>query len=175
MKFICYQCGKKGERPTGEVNRALRGGFNLHCDRICAGLSRRKPYSLEDFREKKRLYDIEYRAKNSEVIKSKKRASWKNWYDPKEQSRKRRTPEYRAKHRAYLNKPEYKEYKRQYDRIYRAKDDYGEFWEAGLLLLDIDAEVDSRMTDVEIRTVNGTLNKSLIRRRDYERLISNQS
>ena len=175
MKFICSHCGKQTDKPTGEVNRARKAGLPLHCNRVCAGLGRRDARTLEQKKADKRLYDMEYRRKNREMLKAKKAATWRNWYKPEEQSKKRRTPEYRAKHRAYLSKPEYKEYKKKYDLIYRNKQDYGDYWEAAILALEIDREVESRMDDVEVRRQNGTLNKSLQRKRDYERLISNQS
>ncbi len=176
MKFICRYCNKQADKPTGEVNRALKRRLPIYCNRVCAGLSKRKPKLTQgEFKEKKRLYDIEYRAKNSDRIKAEKAIKWRQWYNVEEESKKRRTPEYRARHKAYLNTTEYKEYKKKYDLIYRNKQDYGDFWEAAILSLEIDREVTSRMDDVEVRRQNGTLNKSLQRKRDYERLISHQS
>ena len=90
--------------------------------------------------EEKRIYDMGYRARNIEKIKPGKAERFKRTYDPEKARIERRAN--MAQHIEYCRRPEYKEYKQKYDRKYRAKTDYGEFWESFLLVMDIDKEVD---------------------------------
>lgn len=154
-------------RRDSDVNRAIKAGLNIYCDRKCAGFGRRDNKTTNQRKEEKRLYDIEYRNKNKDMLKVKKAAYFKATYDPEKAAieRKKRMP----KHIEYCRQPEYRAKKKQYDSQYLAKKNYGEFWESALLIMDIDNEVSARMTDVEIRQVKGTLNNKLQRRRQYER------
>lgn len=167
MEFICAHCGKKGDRLTGDVNRAIKANRPLYCDKKCAGLGRRKNKTPEQLKEEKRLYDLEYRAKNKEMLKAKKAVYFQATYDPEKAAieRKAKMP----RHIEYCRQPEYMQKKKIYDRLYRVKKCFGEFWESALLIMDIDKEVSARMTDVEIRKIKGTLNLHIQRRRQYER------
>jgi len=130
-------------------------------------LARRKNKSEALRREEKRLYDIEYRRKNRASLKAKKAAYFKRTYDPQKAAveRKKRS----SKHVEYCRRTEYREWKRQYDRRYRAEKEYGEFADCFLLVMDIRNECLSQQSDYEIRLSKGTLNKRLKRKRDYER------
>lgn len=169
MKFLCAHCGSEADRPTGHVKRSRARGHRLFCSRKCGGLGRRqhKPKAQKVF--EKRLYDMEYRAKNRAMLKAKKHAYFRATYDPAKAAveRKRRMP----KHVEYCRRPEYKKWKSNYDRQYRARE-YGAWAECYLLLLDIDNEVNSRMSDYDVRMANGTLNKRQQRRREHGSLIS---
>lgn len=172
MKFVCAYCKKEADKPTGEVNRALRKGLPLHCNRTCAGLGRRDTRTLQEKREAKRIYDTEYRSKNKEMLKAKKAKFYKETMTPEKRKRER---EYRkatmARHVEYCRRPEYKQYKRTYDRVFRAKKYYGDFWECFLLTQDIDSEIATRIDNYNLYLSKGTLNKSQQRKRDYERTI----
>jgi hypothetical protein len=114
-----------------------------------------------------------YRDKHKERLKKEKAERFKRTYDPeKARIERKKTMD---GHVEYCRHPEYKAYKREYDRRYRAREDYREFWESFLLIQDLDREVHSRMTDYEIRQINETNCKIQKRRRDYERLIGNKS
>lgn len=167
MLIVCAHCGNTVDKETGAVNRAISSNLPLYCNRTCAGLRRRKTKTPEQMKEEKRLYDIEYRNKNKSMLKAKKKTYFQATYNPEKAAieRKKRMP----KHLEYCRQPEYRAKKKVYDRQYRAKAMYGEFWESFLLVEDIDKEVSARMTDVEIRQVKGTLNNKLQRRRQYER------
>jgi hypothetical protein len=171
--IVCEQCGSDALLEVGAVNRARKGGLRIFCGRKCAGMARRTNKTKAQKVEEKRLYDIEFRVKNRERIKREKAERFKRTYDPEKARVERRAN--MARHIEYCRRPEYKEHKRKYDRAYRAKSDYGEFWESFLLVMDIDKEVDSRMTDYEVRQINGTNGKTQKRRREYERLIGNKS
>lgn len=68
-------------------------------------------------KEKKRLYDIEYRRLNRESLKKKKAVYFQKTYNPVEESVKRKLK--MAEHVEYCRNPEYKKYKQQYDKISR--------------------------------------------------------
>jgi phage host-nuclease inhibitor protein Gam len=166
--IVCPHCKKKAQKPNGAVTRAAKVGMPIYCDRVCAGFARRVEKTIAQKKEEKRLYDLQYRAARLETIKANKRAYFQRTYDPKKAAieRKERMP----KHVEYCRRPEYRDYKAQYDRQLRAQV-YGEFAEAFLLLGDLDREVNNRMTDYDIRVMNGTLNKRLQRKREYENTI----
>ena len=173
VSIICRQCGDTALLEACAVNRARKRGLNIYCGRICAGLGRRTNKTKAQKVEEKRIYDMAYRDKHRDRIKKEKAERFKRTYDPEKAriERKKTMP----RHIEYCRRPEYKAYKHEYDRRYRAREDYGEFWESFLLIQDVDREVDSRMTDYEVRQINGTNCKIQKRRRDYERLISNKS
>jgi len=163
MKVNCDHCGAQIEKSPGHVNRARKLGMKLFCNRVCFGLDRRSDVTEEEKKERKRLYDIEYRSKNKEIIREKKKV-----YEQSPAGRamqKRNREKFKQTHLEYCRTPEYRAWKKIYDRIYRAKKDYGEFYEAALLLRQIEDEVDNR----EVMKQNQLINKSQKRRRSYEK------
>lgn len=173
MKINCAHCGKEAKKHLGEINRASKKGAPLFCSKDCFGLSRRQNKSQAQLKEERRQYGMDYRAKNREMLKAKKKEYFQRTYDPEKAAIKRQVK--MAAHIEYCRQPEYRAYKKKYDRKYRAENLYGEFGEAYSILLDIDREVNSRMSDYEVRVINGTLNKQLQRKRSYERIISLKS
>lgn len=169
MRVKCGYCGKRIEKESGAVNRARKIKAHLYCDKRCFGLSRRQYKSRDQKVEEKRLYDLAYRRKNRATLKVKKHDYFVRTYDPvaAAEVRKVRMPQ----HIEYCRQPSYRRWKRRYDRQYRANRLYGPFAECFLLLQKIDKEVDSRLSDYEVRQINGTLNKRQERKRVYERLI----
>lgn len=169
----CAYCGKPHGQSVSSVNRAVKVGAPLYCNRVCAGFGRRSNKSKAEKIEEKRLYDLEYRKKNPAMLKEKKHEYFKRTYDPKKAAvyRKTRMPY----HVEYCRRPEYRKYKTQYDQVYRAKKDFGPLWESALLVQQIETEILSRITRYEIYKQNGILNKSLQRKRDYGKVISSQS
>lgn len=150
------------DKPAGEVNRAKTIGLRLFCNRKCSGLGRRKHKTKAQRIKEKRLYDIEYRRKNLALLKAKKRAYHARTYDPVKARIERKK---RAKaHAEYCRRPEYKSWKREYDRQHRAKE-YGSFAEAYMLAIDLNREIKGRMTNHEIKWENKTANKTQFRRR----------
>lgn len=164
VHFACAWCGEDGQQEAGAVNRAHRRGAKLYCSRKCSGLGRRKNKTDAEKKLAKRLYDMEYRRKNRDLLKAKKAAYHKRVYDPTEAAIKRRAR--RKEHAEYCRRPEYKVWKRSYDRRYRAKKQYGEFWESYLLFQDIETEVLLRMPRQQVAYINGTTNKSQKRKRE---------
>lgn len=134
---------------------------------------KKKHYTDAEKKEIKRLYDIEYRKKNLELIKQKKHKWFKQSYDPIKAAAERKIK--MPKHVEYCRRPEYVQWKQKYDEQYRAKKLYGEFWQAFLIVVAINEEVLKRASRYEIGYANGTVNKSQNRSREYERLIGNKS
>jgi hypothetical protein len=163
VKFVCAHCGKPGDKLTGEVNRALKSGRNLYCGRECSGLGRRDGKTAEQRKLEKKLYDREYRLRDIEARKAKKRAYHLATYDPDKARVKRKAK--MPQHVEYCRQPEYRRWKSGYDRKYRSKKFYGPFAEAAMLAIDLNREIKGRMSNHEIRQQNGTANKSQLRAR----------
>lgn len=165
--ITCAYCSVRSEKSNSAVNRARRDGAPLYCNRACAGKARRKNISKEERKERKRQYDMEYRRKNRAMLKVKKAAYFQRTYDPVAAAKHRQTR--MPYHLEYCRRPEYRAWKKQYDREYRARKIYGDYWECFLLTQDIREEALTQMTDYEIRHAKGGIAKTQNRRRDYER------
>ena len=163
MKYRCAHCGKSADRPAGHVNRSRAQGLRLFCGRKCSGLAKRLHKTTAQKKEEKRLYDIEYRNKDPDARKAQKREYHKRTYDPAKAAkvRKARMPY----HVEYCRRPEYKRWKKAYDRKHRAGKFYGSFAEAAMLLNDLNLEINGRMDRHEVRYQNGTTNKAQRRKR----------
>ena len=70
-----------------------------------------------------------------------------------------------AAHNIYCLSPQYKKYKKKYDRKYRCKKKYGEFAEAASVLFDLEKAIDNRLAVAQ----NGLINKSQIRKRKWQK------
>jgi hypothetical protein len=167
----CGYCGKIVSQPWGAINRARKKYALIYCDRVCAGFGRRTTKTLEQKKEEKRLYDMEYRA-TSPTLKARRHDYHRRTYDHASAAEKRQ--ERMPYHVEYCRRPQYKAWKRDYDIHFRAKKQYGEFFESAILLNEIEAEINEMSVDrFERYAANGILNKKQTRRRDYERLNSN--
>jgi hypothetical protein len=164
IEFTCAHCGRKARRPPGHVNRSRAQGLNLYCSRKCSGLGRRLNRSKAEKVEAKRLYDIEYQRINRPKRLAQKREYHRQTYDPLVAAieRKKRAPW----HLEYCRRPEYRKWKSEYDKKYRASRTFGPFAEAYLTLRQIETAIRERITDYEVRQEKGTLNKSQQRRRE---------
>lgn len=169
MQIACSHCGKTAEKSAGAVNRARKAGLAIYCNRACSGLGRRKHKSKAQKVEEKRLYDMEYRRKNRAMLKAKKAEYFQATYDPEVARIERRKRA--AFHAEYCRRPEYREWKREYDRRYRAEKEYGEFADCFLLVMDIRAECLSQQSDYEIRLAKGRVALTQQRKRDYARTL----
>ena len=147
----------KSEKSVGAVNRAVKCDAILYCDWVCSGLARQMHKPMDQQVAEKCLYDMEYRRKNREILKVKKRAYFEKVYDPVKAAEERRLK--MPSHVEYCRQPEYKARKRENDKVYRAKQETEEYWESYLLTMEIQREVFSRMSWYEIHLENGTLNK----------------
>lgn len=165
----CGACDALIYKAVRDVNRAEKRGARLYCNRECAGLGRRNPAPPTDAEKRaaKAEYDREYRNKNRERLKAEKAEYYRRTRDPEKEReyRKSRMPY----HVEYCRRPEYKEWKSQYDRKHRARKWFGDFGEAAIVLNELCSEIATRSTFTERAILKGTLNKRTQRRRDYER------
>lgn len=172
LSYVCAFCQSLREKPTGEVNRARKINAPLYCDRTCSGMGRRKGKTKAQKIAEKRAYDAAYRVRNFTALKVKKAAWFQATYNPEKAAIERKTR--MPRHVEYCRHPEYKAWKREYDRRLRAGE-YGEFSEAFLLLQDLERELDARASWYERANQKGTINKTMKRKRAYEQSVSHQS
>lgn len=163
MIVNCEHCGKPLEKSTGHVNRARKVGMKLFCNRICFGLNRRVQRTTEQKKEIKRLYDIEYRKKNHDYVEARRKAYEKSPAGRAMQKRNRE--KFKQHHLEYCRTPEYKAWKKNYDKVNHAKYNYGEFWEANLILNEIETVIEPERKETKVQ--KGTYNKSQKRKRTW--------
>lgn len=139
-----------------------------YCSMKCSGIGCRN--SKEEKLLLKKLYDIQRRDELGDVLKYRKR---KAYYENHEEHLKRQK-KYRttAKYKRYMKKflktyytDEWKKHKKDYDRKFRSKRNFGEFWESAYVELLINDEIKKTHTKYDVALENGTLNKSLRRKR----------
>ena len=164
----CSYCGKLTKKENSAIGRAKKSNSPMYCNRNCSSESRK--ISKEEKIEKKRLYDLSYRERLD--YRKRKSESFKRNYDPVKAAAKRK--ENMHKHAEYCRKPEYVIKKKQYDRVRRAKIKYGDLWEIHLLTMQIQDECLTRMTRYQINLESQTLNKKQRRKRNEQRLNSEQ-
>lgn len=160
IKTSCDFCGKEIEKNIGCFNRARKLNRGVYCNRTCSGLGRRKNRTKEELREMDKKRTARYKAKNIEVIRKRNREYWRKNYNPQ----KAKEARIRNKHSEYCRTPEYRKYKQEYDRKYRANKNYGEFADAWLTLLEIEKEIDNR----EAKAQNSIINKTQRRKRAWQ-------
>lgn len=157
---FCGYCDAIVPQSQSSIRRAQREGKPLYCNRVCFGKTRR--VTLSQKREAKRVYDAQYRTENAPEINAKKAAYYRRTRDPvKERERRRENMDW---HVEYCRRPEYRAYKSAYDRE-RSANEYGEYAEAYLLLLDLEREIRSRATSYERRKARGYYTRSAQQRR----------
>lgn len=175
MQGKCSYCGKSFlVIHVGAYNRSVKSGLNVFCNLRCFGLSRRLNETDEEKKSAKSFYDMFLRVSKTEdeLIKE----SFENAFyfqldyrsnpDKYKEQRRKRMP----KHVEYCRRPEYKQYKINYDKKYRAKKDYGIFWEAAIILIDLEKEIDNRLVKNEL----GLINKSQKRKRLWQKIQAKQ-
>lgn len=162
VAFSCERCGAAAEKESSHVNRSRRLGRGLYCDRACAGLARRKGKTKAQRIAEKKAYDHDYRLRDTETLKARKRAYHLRTYDPVKEAAKRK--EKMPRHVEYCRQPEYRAWKREYDKQYRASK-FGSFAECYSLLLQLNTEIASRMSRYDIYMANGRFEKYYEKRR----------
>lgn len=160
MNHNCQHCGAVVQQPQSAINRAIRQGKPLYCDRACSGAARRVPSGQK--KESKRIYDARRRTEKAAEIREQHRAYHQRTYNPVK-ARERRLANM-DRHAEYCRRPEYRAYKKDYDRRHRAEE-YGEYAEAYLLLLDLEREIRSQATSYERRKARGYYARAAQQRR----------
>lgn len=142
VTITCDYCGCEVQKRLALYNRAKKDGSSLYCNIKCAGYGRRNNKTIEQKKAEKATYDKEYRERNKERIKKRHAEYFQRTYDPVKAAKERKKKMH--KHVEYCRRPEYKRWKKEYDKRYRAKKKFGELWESALILQDIEAEYDKR-------------------------------
>jgi hypothetical protein len=166
MKGICCHCGKEYTvKNTGSYNRSKRLGLPVFCNKVCFGLSRRTNETQEEKKVYKQWYDLFIRASRTEdekiLLSLQALVLFHLDYKANPEKYKEERQRKMAAHIEYCRQPEYKKYKKGYDEQYRAKKDYGEFWECAIILKNLDKEIDYR----ESKRQNKIYNKSTTKRK----------
>jgi hypothetical protein len=166
MQACCGHCGKKFEILTGHYNRAVKRGLKVYCSRKHAGLGRRVYQTDEDKKLQKFWYDQIYRLANIERIKKLKKEYFDKDYSANPDKYKKERQRRAKEHAEYCRQPEYRKYKKGYDRKHRANKVAGPMADAYLVLLDLQKEIDIRAA----KSQNGIINKSKKRKRQWQQV-----
>lgn len=165
VKFSCAYCGKTGVKYISQYHWSIRQGLNQYCDKKCAGLGRRSKETPEEKKAHKQWYDLFIRASRSEderiLFSLQKMLLFHLDYKANPEKYKKERQRRMRAHVEYCRQPKYREYKKTYDEQYRAKKDYGEYWEAAIALKNLDKEIDYR----ESKQQNKIYNKSTTKRK----------
>lgn len=163
--LICPKCTCDFEIRKAYWTKAQQIGSPNYCSKTCAGLARRSGKSEEQKKQEKSEYDRLYREIDKQTKKIKRAEYFQKTYDPAKAAIKRK--ERMPKHVEYCRRPEYREYKKGYDENYRAKKNYGSFWESAIILKHIENIVDNRLG----KNDNNLINKSQKRKRLWKQIL----
>lgn len=164
MKWACCYCGSDFEIANAALNRARNKGLNVYCDRKCAGLGRRRGKTKEQKVKDKADYDKQFRVKNKSRLKKSKHEYFKRTYNKEQAALVRKANMHR--HVEYCRRPEYVKWKKEYDKRYRTRKEYGEFSEAALVLFNLEIELENLV----IPTNNHIINNAQKRKRTWQQL-----
>lgn len=168
MTYTCDTCGRPFERKPGQANRT--GSGRHFCALACAGAFRR--VGAAALKERKRLYDAEYRATNLARITAAKAAHYAATKDREKERaiRKKNRERHRAYIAAYNADPANKAAKRAYDAALRASA-YGDFAECSRLLLDLERLIRQRCPDkYERQKARGYFERVNAKKREQRRI-----
>lgn len=168
MVIICPHCKKEVDLPTGQVNRSNKKKSPIYCGRVCSGLARRLNKSEEQKKNEKAEYDKKYREERKEIIRIKKQEY--NKTPAGRATQKRNRDKLKDYHKQYCRQPEYCAKKKVYDQEHRAKKQFGEFWESGILLKELENNIDRH----EANMSNNTFNKSQKRKQLWNQIQQHQ-
>ena len=167
-KFICHHCGKESEKYTGHVNRALKMGNNIYCTRVCAGLGRRVERSEEEKKRIKSEYDKQRTDKHELWYLLYRAFEFRVDYEENpEKYKKERERKYEA-HLKYLQTDKYKAWKKKYDEKFRARKEFGIYWECAILLKQLEEQLLKIRPD-GIKFQMGITNKTQKRKRLWQK------
>lgn len=163
VELTCPICQTTYQKRIAHISyRQKQGANNFFCSRACAYESRRDHKPVEQQKAEKAAYDNRYRKRD--YVKVKRAESHKRTYDPERQRAYNQSR--MAHHVEYCRRSEYRAKKKDYDQQYRAKKNYGEYWESALLIQQIEAQYDQR----EVRQINNLQNKTQKRKRAWKKL-----
>ncbi len=173
VEIVCPFCSCKKMKYKGHVNRANKIGAPVYCSKLCSALARKDNKSIEQKKSEKAEYDRVYREKNEAALKV-KRHNWfmQDYAANPEKYRQFRKDKYQ-KHLEYLSTPEYKAWKKKYDRRYHSSKKYGEFGECAVLLEEIEQILVQHIPRHERYVDKNSYNKSQKRKRLCKKIKTN--
>lgn len=161
--FTCCYCKKTfivKPNNIGSRRRSIRLGLPIYCGQKCTGLARRLNESPEEKKAIKYLYDaflhISMTDEERELDELQRMVYFQWDYARNPEKHRKRRQERMDIHVEYCKQPEYKEWKKGYDEQYRAKKDYGDWWEAAIALKNLNKEIDFRESKKELKIYNKT-------------------
>lgn len=172
VKLICGACGKEYEKSTGHYNRAIKVGYKMFCSHACSFEHRKVERTNEEKKALKSEYDKKRRnGPIREVILKKKKEYYVSHRDPvkEAQYRKEKRMPY---HVEYCRKPEYRTKKKVYDQQYKNQKEYGEYAECAILAEKIKKTIIGMADKANLRTIQGTNNKSKKRKKQWLKLLT---
>lgn len=173
MILTCNYCHKQfkvKENNIGSRKKSIRLGLPIYCNRECAGLGRRTNETEDEKKIHKQWYDLFIRAsmtddeRNLDAFQNAVYFQMDYIANPEKykEIRKKKMP----KHIEYCRQPAYKAKKHTYDLERNHKTQYGDFWEASIILLQLEKEIDKRVAKGELKLIT----KSQKRKRKWQRL-----
>ena len=167
MFTCCYCKNTFSVKPNniGARNRSIRLGLPIYCSQKCTGLAHRINETPEEKKEVKQWYDLFIRISRTEdeywlhYLQSAFSFHFDYTANPDKYKKIRQAKQ--VSHNEYCRQPKYKEWKKGYDEQYRAKQDYGDWWEAAIALKNLDKEIDFR----ESKRQNKLYHKSTTKRK----------
>lgn len=155
---------------TGAYNRAQKKGLNVYCNKVCSGIGRRTDKAPEQKKIEKAEYDAKYREAMADKLKLDKAEWFKKYYTANPEKYRQRRKDGMERHLQYLSRPEYKQWKANYDKKYLSQKKYGAFAEAAIILRELEKYIDR----YEARLLKGTFNKTKKRKQNVKSINSNQ-
>lgn len=146
IKVKCAWCHKGFPKTVGAYNRAQKISSPLYCSKKCFGLARRKNKSAKEKKRLKAEYDKNRRTEKAEELRAQKKAAYALWGPQHREEEREKRKKNMPKHIEYCRQPEYKEWKKKYDRRLRVAE-YGEFAECYELLEQLVKEIKRQMPD----------------------------
>lgn len=123
-----------------------KNGYNCYCSKDCQKKGRTK--SVEEKKEKRKIYDLNYRKNNSKKIKNKKQEYYKEIKNSDSQSFKEQRIKRKIYQKEYIKTKTYKNWKNEYSKKTRCKNRFGEFWESAVIVKDIAILLKSKQTNI---------------------------
>ena len=172
IKFTCAYCGKEGTKHISQYHWSIRQGLNQYCNRKCSGLGRRTNETKEEKKVYKQWYDLFIRASltddERDLMSLQKLVLFHLDYRSNPDKYRKWRQQRMSAHVEYCRQPEYKVYKKKYDERYKAQLHYGGYWEAAIILKNLEKSIPSRLAYKQNKFYNKSTTK---RKRLWQKML----